>query len=128
MTAPVIVQPDLEAWVWAQISDLPGVTSFAYSAAQLWPGWVYTYSIQIDARAKRKTLARDRAETIRQRMNALPDVPWHEGTVCFVQPVEGPSWLPDDDGQPRYTTRYEVRVHPSRHPPADLAAHHPIGA
>lgn len=132
MTAPVIVQPDLEAWVWSQISDLPGVTSFAYAAAQVWPGWVYTYSIQIDARAKRKTAARDRAETIRQRMNALPDVPWSEGSVCYVQPVEGPMWLPDDDGLPRYMTRYEVRVHPARvtghHPPADLAARHPIGA
>jgi hypothetical protein len=121
MTVPVIVQPDLEAWVWAQISDLPGVTSFAYAAVQMWPGWVYAHSVQVDARAKRKTAARDTAETARQRIVALPGIDWPEGTVCYVQPVEGPFWQPDPDGLPRYTARYEIRVHPRR----DSAAIHP---
>jgi hypothetical protein len=128
--APVIVQPDLEAWVWANISDLKGVTSFAYAATQLWPGWVYAHFIQADARAKRKTAARDLAETVRQRICALPDVAWPQGSVCYVQPVEGPFWLPDDDGLPRYTARYEIRVHPRRDSGIQQAAPaaHPAGA
>jgi hypothetical protein len=122
MPAPVVVQPDLEAWVWANISDLSGLLSFEYSSAQQWPGWIYAHFIQIDARAKRKTAARDLAETVRQRICALPDVPWPDGVVCYVQPVEGPFWLPDIDGGPRYCARYEIRSHPPR-PPAARAAH-----
>jgi hypothetical protein len=126
MTAPVIVQPDLEAWVWANIGGLPGVTSFAYAATQLWPGWVYAHSIQADARSARKQAARDTAEQVRQILCGLPDVAWSEGTVCYVQPVEGPFWLPDDDGGPRYVARYEIRVHPLRDSGAILAA--PVAA
>jgi hypothetical protein len=113
-TAPVIVQPDLEAWVWANIRALGDVTSFAYAANQLWPGWVYVHYVQIDARHNRKQAARDLAERVRQVICGLPDVPWPDGTVCYVQPVEGPAWLPDDDGSPRYMARYEIRVHPRR--------------
>lgn len=122
MSAPVIVQPDLEAWVWENIRDLPGVTSFAYAAAQMWPGWVYAHSVQVDARSSRKQACRDVAETVRQRICALPDVPWPDGTISYVQPVEGPAWLPDDDGGPRYMARYEIRVHPRRDGGAVLAA------
>ncbi len=114
MTAPVIVQPDVEAFVWAQLKDLPGVTTFGYAATQYWPGWVYAHFIQVDARSQRKDAARQVAEVVRQRMCALADATWDAGCVCYVQPVEGPFWLPDDDGLPRYTARYEVRVHPLR--------------
>jgi hypothetical protein len=116
MTAPLIVQPDLEAHVWAQVKDLGGVTSFAYSAVQSWPGWILAHFVQIDARAKRKGQARDLAERVRQIIAGLADVPWAEGCVCYVQGVEGPAWLPDDDGAPRYMQRYEIRVHPRRAP------------
>jgi hypothetical protein len=118
MGAPVIVQPDAEAWVWANIRDynrLGDLTSFAYSAAQLGgTGWIWAHFIQIDARHNRKEGARALAETVRQAILALPEVPWSEGAICYVQAVEGPFWLPDDDGKPRYTARYEIRVHPRR--------------
>jgi Bacteriophage minor capsid protein len=114
VTAPVIVQPDLEAWVWSQVKHLPGVTLFAYAAVQMWPGWVYAHSIQVDARAKTKQAARDLAEQVRQIVCSLPDRLWPDGVISYVQPVEGPFWLPDDDGVPRYCARYEVRVHPNR--------------
>lgn len=124
--APVIAQPDLEAHVWAQIGTLAGVTSFAYAAEQMFPGWVYVHHVQVDARAKRKSAARDLAEHVRQLVVALPDVPWPDGTVATVDVTEGPFYLPDDDGLPRYCARYEIRVHPSRDsgviPPAALAA------
>jgi hypothetical protein len=127
--APVIAQPDIEAHVWAQIGGLAGVTSFAYAAEQLYPGWVYAHHVQVDARARRKQAARDLAEQVRQIVVALPDAPWAEGTVATVDVTEGPFWLPDDDGLPRYVARYEIRVHPARStgviPPAAAAAHPP---
>lgn len=115
MTAPVITQPDLEAHVWAQLRDLKGVTSFGYAATQLDPmGWIYAHFVQVDARHKTKQDARDLAEECRQILVALPSAAWSQGVVCYVQPVEGPAWLPDDDGSPRYVARYEIRVHPPR--------------
>ena len=121
MSAPPLVeQPDLEAHLWAQIRHLPGVTSFAYTAVQQDPaGWLMAHFVQVDARAKAKAAARDVAEQVRQLLTSrLPDVPWTEGTVCYVQPIEGPFWFPDDDGSPRYVARYEIRVHPRRGAPA----------
>jgi hypothetical protein len=112
--APVITQPDLEAWVYEQLRGVGGVETFSYTATQTWPGWVYAHFIQVDAWAKRKTVARDRAEQARQLLVALPAVPWPDGVVCYVEPVEGPFWLPGDDGEPRYVARYEIRVHPRR--------------
>src|SRR5499427_2258182 len=44
----VVAQPDVEAWVWAQISAIPGVTSFCYAAVSDWPHWLVRYSLQID--------------------------------------------------------------------------------
>jgi hypothetical protein len=114
MSTPVIVRPDLEAWLFAQLRDIGGIESFEYTATQQWTGWVAAHFVQVDAWAKHKTVARDRAETARQRIVALPDVPWADGTVCYVEPVEGPFWLPGDDGEPRYVARYEIRVHPRR--------------
>jgi hypothetical protein len=118
MAAPVIVQPDLEAWVWRNIRDLTrlgDLTSFAYAATQLGgPGWIYAHFVQVDARHKRKESARALAETVRQTILGLAEADWSEGTVCYVQAVEGPFFLPDDDGTPRYTARYEIRVHPRR--------------
>jgi hypothetical protein len=120
-TPPVIVQPDLEAWVWANIRGLsPGITSFAYAANQVFPGWVYAHFIQVDARAKRKDAARALAEQARQVIYALADTPWPDGAVSYVEPVEGPMWVPDDDGLPRYVTRYEFRVHPNSAQAADI--------
>lgn len=117
-THPEIAAPDAEAWVHANLRDLPGVTSFAYTATQLDPaGWLISTFVQVDARRDRRTVARDSAERARRRLLALPSVAWAEGAVCLVAVVEAPFWLPDDDGQPRYVARYEVRVHPARPSP-----------
>ena len=112
--APVIVAPDVEAWVWANVRELGGVTSFAYTALQPWPGWITAAFIQVDARSRRRTAARETAERARQIVMSLADRPWADGTVCYVQAVEAPFWLPDDDGLPRYCARYEIRAHPRR--------------
>ena len=120
MTAPVLAYaaPDTEAFVWAQVSSIPGVTSFTYSVTHDWIGWLITYNIQIDARRETKQAAWEAAELVRQTILKLPSVPWADGVVSFVQPVEGPFWLPDPNGAPRYCARYEIRVHPSHPVPA----------
>jgi hypothetical protein len=127
-TSPgVIAQPDLEAHVYAQLAGLRGVTSFCYAAIHGWPPWLVTYSIQADARAVSKEAARDLAERVRLILAALPEVPWPDGVVSYVQPVEGPFWLPDpEDGGPRYVARYEIRVHPARSVPGSPAP--PMGS
>lgn len=112
MTYPTVVMPDVEAWVWDNIGQLPGVTSFMYAAVHGWPHWLVAYSVQIDARAKTKQAASNVAEQVRQIICALPGVAWPEGVVSYCQPVEGPFWNPDPDGGPRYCARYEIRAHP----------------
>lgn len=116
MTAqPVIEVPDVEAWVWSNLRELDGVTCFAYTALQLDRlGWITAAFIQVDARSRRRAVARDRAERARQIVVSLADRPWPDGTVCYVQPVEAVFWLPDDDGLPCYRARYEIRAHPIR--------------
>lgn len=106
-------QPDAEAFVWQNLSGQPGITSFCYTALSLWPGWLITYSVQVDARGTTKEQARDRADQARQTMLGLPGVPWPDGVLSSVDLVEGPFWLPDPDAGPRYCARYEVRAHPS---------------
>jgi hypothetical protein len=126
--APVIAQPDIEAFLWSQIGGLSGVTSHEYAAAPIFPGWLVAHSLQVDCRAKRKQAARDLAETVRQIVVALPDAAWAEGVVATVDVLDGPFYQPDDDGLPRYVARYEIRAHPARPgviPPAAAAAHPP---
>jgi hypothetical protein len=115
MPVPVPVQPDVEAWVWTNVSQLHGVTSFAYTGITDWPGWQTRTGIQVDCRARRKKAARDLAEQVRRIVLGLPDVPWGDGQITYASVTEGPFWLPDDpDGTPRYSARYELRVHPIR--------------
>lgn len=114
MITPVPVQPDLEAWLWDQIKHIDGVTSFVYSIIPMpMVPWQVAYSVQIDARHKTKQAAADRAEQVRRVIWALPDAPWRDGVISYVQITDG-GWLPDEDGAPRYFWRAELRVHPNR--------------
>ena len=129
ITAAEVAQPDAEAHVVAQLAPLPGVTCFTYAAQRDWPGWLVAYSVQVDARAGTKSAACALAERARRAMAALPAAPWPEGVISYVQPLEGPFWLPDpEDGKPRYTARYEVRAHPHPPRPGAPAGTPPAGA
>jgi hypothetical protein len=115
VTHPEIAAPDTEAWAWACLRGIRGVTSFAYSATQLDPaGWLTSTFVQVDARSARRGPARDAAEQARRRILALTAADWPDGVVCLAAVIEAPFWLPDDDGQPRYVARYEIRAHPRR--------------
>jgi hypothetical protein len=124
MTTPqgdIAVQPDPVAHVWEQLRDIEGLTSFCYAATPAWPGWLVTYSFQVDVRAAQPAAAWDRAELARQRLWLLWRVPWAEGVVARVDVTEGPFYLPDpEDGQPRYVLRADVRVHPAPGGPAGM--------
>lgn len=116
----LIVQPDVEAFVWARLKLLgPGVTSFSFTALEDFPGWQWRYGIQVDCRAKRKAAARALAEQARQTMSTLDAAAWADGVITYIQATEGPFWLPDDDGCPRYCTRWEIRCHPTGLSPSD---------
>jgi hypothetical protein len=78
--------------------------------------WQVAYTLQVDARAGGKAEAWKRAEAARVVLWGLAGRPWADGVVTYVQVVEGPAWLPDDDGQPRYMLRVDIRVHPARRP------------
>jgi predicted TIM-barrel fold metal-dependent hydrolase len=119
----VIEQPDVEAWVWENLRRLHGITSFVFAAnaAHPWQAeagpWVYVHSLQVDCRASRKRAARDLAEAARQLVVGLLVTPWAEGVISNAVVTEGPFWLPDDDGAPRYVTRWELTCHPAiNHP------------
>lgn len=115
----IIVQPDVEAWVWENLRTRRGITSFAFTAIPQHPWqteagpWVYVTSMQVDCRAQRKSAARDLAETARQIIVGLLTTPWPEGVITNAIVTEGPFWLPDDDGAPRYVTRWELTCHPA---------------
>jgi hypothetical protein len=114
MTYPVIAQPDAEKWIVQCLAPLgAGVTCFCFAANQLsLTGWLWSYSIQVDARAGRKSAARNLAESARQVMSALTSFDWPDGVISYSRADSGPFWLPDMDGGPRYVARYEIRAHP----------------
>ena len=83
VSAPVVVQPDVEAHVWAQLAALRRRTSFAYAATQIDAARVDHGPLRPGGRPRTsdKQPARDLAEQVRQIMVGLPDVPWAEGAV-----------------------------------------------
>ena len=110
-TAHAPASIDVEALVYATISDLGGITSWAYDAQTPWPHVEDVVGIQVDVRASTKTAARDRAYLVRQRLLRLPFDTTNPVVRCEV--VSGPTWLPDPDGAPRYVLRTSVAVRAS---------------
>lgn len=103
---------DAEAWAFALLKDLGGISVWAFDSGTTWPFRVETTSLQVDVRASGKQRARDRAYEARGRLfdpaNHTPD----GGVIAAVDVVTGPFWLPDDNGAPRYVLRVTVASHP----------------
>ena len=103
--APVIVAPDVEAWVWANVRELGGVTSFAYTALQPWPGWITAAFIQVDARSRRRTAARETAERVLELTR-----PWRDCTgVVFDRRRENQVMLESMTSDDPIRTAYYAR-------------------
>ena len=108
-------RPDVEWLVWQTVRPLGAVVSFAYSSTEgNPPGWLFTVSMQVDCRASSRQAASVLADAVRRAVCALPWSGWTGGVVNSVTVTEGPFWLPDPDGVPRYVVRFAVTAHPSR--------------
>jgi hypothetical protein len=106
-------RPDVEWLVEQTVKPLGGVVSWAYTASDdVFPGWLSTVNVQVDVRSHRKTTALERADACRRAICALPWAEWDQGVIVRVDVSEGPFWLPDDNGGPRYVARYAVMSHP----------------
>lgn len=125
MTSPVLPpgadpalsrpRPDVEWLVWQTVRPLGSCVSFAFSAVEGDPpGWLFTSSIQVDCRASSRHAASVLADTVRRTVCALPWAGWPGGAVSSVTVTEGPLWMPDPDGAPRYVVRFAITAHPSR--------------
>lgn len=106
-------RPDVEQLVYQVVKPLGGVVSWAYTAAERdLRGWLTSVNVQVDIRSHNKTNALRRADLARRAVCALPWVDWPDGVVARVDVLEGPFWLPDENGGPRYVARYGLIVHP----------------
>lgn len=103
---------DAEAWAFALLKDLGGISVWAYDSGTVWPYRVEETALQVDVRASSKQRARDRAYEARGRLFDPQNHMLDGGVVAGVEVVSGPSWLPDDNGAPRYVLRVSVRTHP----------------
>lgn len=106
-------RPDVELLAWQTVSPLGGTQSWSYTATEGDPpGWLCTVHVQVDCRAKTRGAASANADAARQALCALPWQDWPGGVVARVEVTEGPFWLPDPDGAPRYVARYAITAHP----------------
>jgi hypothetical protein len=119
--ALVVPRPNVEEHVHSILRPLGGIQVWAYAVQDLDPaGWLVAASIQVDVRASSATASYRRADQARRVVCSLPLFPWAEGQVNRVDVVDGPFWLPDPDGRPRYVARYRLVFHPvAARTPAD---------
>jgi hypothetical protein len=107
--------PDVEQLVFEAIRPLGGVITWSYTAGPGDPaGWLWTVSIQVDIRAHSRGAASARADAARRVVCALPWAAWPDGVISRVDVIEGPFWMPDQGGAPRYVARYAITAHPAR--------------
>jgi len=107
--------PDVEQLVYETIRPLGGVITWSYTAGRGDPpGWLATVSVQVDIRSHSRGAASARADAARRRICALPWASWPGGVITRVDVIDGPFWLPDETGAPRYVARYAVSAHPAR--------------
>jgi hypothetical protein len=120
---PVHMMPrgDIERWVQVCLAPLGGIQVWAYAVIDYTQnGYIAGASIQVDVRASSKSASFTRADAARRVVMALPTRRWDEGVISRTEVIDGPFWLPDQDGRPRYVARYLLVFHPRRaaRPPA----------
>lgn len=104
---------DMEYLCWTHLRHLGGVVCHTYGATEGSPGSVLaTTHVQVDTRSATRARAAGMADTARRILKALPWESLAEVVVAAVECVDGPRWLPDDNGAPRYVARYAIVHHP----------------
>ena len=107
-----LTMPDVEEMVWALVSPLGGMHVFAFDSQAPWPYVTESVAVQIDVRASTKKAARDRAYQARNMILDLALDPTNPVAACNI--LSGPSWLPEQDGAPRYVLRVSVTTRGAR--------------
>jgi hypothetical protein len=108
-------RPSVELAVRHAVRDLGGTVTWCYAAADRQPrGWLAAVDVQVDVRANSKSTAWRRADACRRAVSLLPWAAQPHGVIASVDVTDGPFWLPDPDGRPRYVARYAILTHPSR--------------
>ena len=104
--------PDVEAHLTGLIegAGVTGCRVFTVDVTALWPEWVTSHVVQVDARASDKQKAHDKAWEVARLVMASTAI--EGGTITNVGIASGPSWIPDENGAPRYVARYIFTVHP----------------
>ena len=108
-------RPAVELAVRDAVRSRGGAVTWCYAATEGQPrGWLSVVDVQVDVRANSRSSAWRRADACRRAVCLLP---WHSeprGVIAGVDVTNGPFWLPDSDGRPRYVARYAISAHPSR--------------
>jgi hypothetical protein len=108
-------RPSVELAVRHAVRSLGGTVTWCYAAADRQPrGWLASVDVQVDVRANSKSTAWRRADACRRAVSLLPWAAQPHGVIASVDVTDGPFWLPDPDGRPRYVARYAISAHPSR--------------
>jgi hypothetical protein len=104
--------PDAEWLVREAIRGIGGTVTWAFAVTDGQPrGWVQTSDIQVDVRAASKRAAYQRADQVRRAVASMPGT---SPGVADALVTDGPLWVPDGPGQPRYVVRFALTVHPAR--------------
>jgi hypothetical protein len=105
----------VEGLVGAVVEPLGGVVTWAYTAAEpadTLRGWVANVSVQVDVKAHNRRAAYRRADAARRAVCGMPWQEYPDAVVVSVDVLTGPFWLTDQQGAPRYVTRFGLVVHP----------------
>lgn len=107
---------DVESIVYTALRQFgASVVVWAYAAGPLQPrNWLAETDVQVDVRAHNKPTAWRFADAARRIVCALPWGDLTRGVIARVDVIDGPTWLPDPDGKPRYVARFAIRAHPAR--------------
>lgn len=112
---PALALPraDVVHYLWQQIRGFGrDVKVREYDGATGDPETVLAVTyIQVDTPAASRPRAWEIADQTRRTLRGLVDGPWPDAVITEMTVVSGPRWLPDENGQPCFVTRYRVGHH-----------------
>lgn len=113
---PALGRPraDVVHYLWQQIRGLGrAVQVREYDALTGDPETVLAVTfIQVDTPAASRERAWQIADQCRRKLRSLVDGDWPEAVITEMTVMSGPRWMPDENAQPCFVTRYRVGHHP----------------
>ena len=111
---PPDVEANLTPAIEADPDLLSGIRVWTVDVIGFYPQWITQHLIQIDVRASSKKAAWTKAWDTVALVMAQTSASWPDGVVNNIALISGPSWLPDENGAPRYVTRLNLTCHPTQ--------------